>query len=261
MNKVSSGKNSQLLIILVLAVTLLFGFYYYLVIPKKDERASAERSVRSLNSEVAAAKEQIALIQDVNKPQTVDVYALRKKVPQTRAVDQLLLNIEQMEFVVGARIESISFNNYDSLVSTSPLQDPDQVAKEEEEKTEATNTNASTDAGTDASNTTTNAGADATNAAAANAEAAATEATPVSTISPDQLPAELKMLTLNINVEAPDYESLLRFILEVESLERVVRVDTISYSLPTEQDRLSADFSELVNSTIQVTTFYYEGEQ
>ena len=92
-------------------------------------------------------------------------------------------------------------------------------------------------------------------------EKTATPATPVSTISPDQLPAELKMLTLNINVDAPDYESLLRFILEVESLERVVRVDTISYTLPTEQDRLSADFSELVNATIQVTTFYYEGEQ
>ena len=247
MNKVSSGKTSQLLIVIVLAATLLFGFYYYLVIPKKDERASAESKVSSLNQDIAAVKTSISLLEGASTTQTVDIFALRKKVPQTRAVDQLLLNIEQMEFVVGARVESISFNNYDSLVSSSPLQDPNQVATEDAQTTDGTTT--TTNASTDAA------------AQTATAEASADAATPVSTISPDQLPAELKMLTLNITVDTPDYESLLRFIREVESLERVVRVDTISYSLPTEQDRLSADFSELVNATIQVTTFYYEGEQ
>ena len=245
MNKASSGKTTQLLLIIVLVAALLFAFYYYLVLPKKDERASAESKVSSLKDDVAKTKIAVKLLEAGQKAQAIDVYALRKKVPQTRAVDQLLLNIEQMEFVVGARIESISFNNYDSLVSSSPLQDPNQVVTEEGENKDATNTNAA---------------ADATNTVA-TAEASPDTATPVSTISPDQLPAELKMLTLNISVEAPNYESLLRFILEVESLERVVRVDTISYTLPTEQDQLSADFSELVNATIQVTTFYYEGEQ
>ena len=251
MNKASSGKTSQLLIVIVLVATLLFGFYYYIVGPKKDESASAQSKVNSLNTDVKALKTQIAAMEDVSKPKTVDLYALRKKVPQTRAVDQLLLNIEQMEFVVGARVESISFNNYDSLVASSPLQDPNQVAAEEAaaaEKTDSTNTNAGTDASAKVES-------------AETTEKTATPATPVSTISPDQLPPELKMLTLNINVEAPNYESLLRFILEVESLERVVRVDTISYSLPTEQERLSPDFSEVVTATIQVTTFYYEGEK
>ena len=245
MNKASSGKNTQLLLIIVLVAALLFAFYYYLVIPKKDERASAESSVSSLQSEVATMKTAVALLEVGQKSQTIDIYSLRKKVPQTRAVDQLLLNIEQMEFVVGARVNSIGFNNYDSLVSSSPLQDPNQVATAEGQTTDGTNTNATTDAA----------------AKTEAAEASADTATPVSTISPEQLPAELKMLTLNISVDTPNYDSLLRFIREVESLERVVRVDTISYSLPTEQDRISADFSELVNATIQVTTFYYEGEQ
>ena len=81
----------------------------------------------------------------------------------------------------------------------------------------------------------------------------------VSTILPEQLPAELKMLTLSIAVEAPDYDALLTFIREVEGLERVVRVDMISYSLIGEEAEFSEEVSKIVSASIQVTTFYYEG--
>lgn len=254
MNKQVSGKNSQIILVVLLAIALLFAFYYYLVLPKKDEVSSIKSSINSLSTEVATAKQQTTLLKNAEKPKATDFYTLRKKVPQTRAVDQLLLNIEQMEFVVGARVESISFNNYDSLVSSSPLQDPNQVATEGEENTEGSINSQNTTNNEDATNA-----QNATNTSG-NADATTQTATPISTISPDQLPAELKMLTLNINVQTPDYESLMKFILEVETLERVVRVDTISYSLPTEQERLSPDFTEVVNATIQVTTFYYEGD-
>ena len=250
MNKVSSGKNSTVLLLSALVIALLFAVYYYLVLPKKDEVDAKESSVASLQASAASLREQIAFVQNANTTSTVDVFALRKKVPNNRAVDQLLLNIEQMEFVAGTRINSIGFNNYDSLVSASGLTDPNYVPPAEGQTTDP---NQSTDP---------NAQTDPTATADPNASAdSVSEALPVSTISSEQLPAELKMLTLAISVEAPTYDSLLTFIREVEQLERVVRVDTISYSLNGEEAFFNEESTEIVSASIQVTTFYYEGEE
>ena len=250
MNNVSSGKNSTVLLLSALVLALLFAVYYYLVLPKKDEVVAKESSIASLQASAASLREQINVVQNANTTSPVDVFALRKKVPNNREVDQLLLNIEQMEFMAGARINSIGFNNYDSLVSTSGLTDPNYVPPTEGETTDSnqsTDPNAQTDQNTE---TEQNESAD------PNAEAL-----PVSTISSDQLPAELKMLTLAISVEAPTYEALLTFIREVEQLERVIRVDTISYSLNGEDAEFNEESSEIVSASIQVTTFYYVGEE
>ncbi len=256
MNKQSSGKSSTVLLLSALVISLLFAVYYYIVLPKKDEVVAKESSIASLQASATSLREKIAIEENSNTISTVDVFTLRKKVPKNRAVDQLLLNIEQIEFVAGTRISSIGFNNYDSLVSSSGLTDPNYVPPTEGETTEpnqSTDPNAQTGAneqnGTNAQteqNTSTN---------------PSSEALPVSTISSDQLPTELKMLTLAISVEAPTYDALLKFIREVEQLERVVRVDTISYSLNGEEAEFSEELSPIVSASIQVTTFYYEGEK
>ena len=250
MNKQSSGKSSTVLLLSALVIALLFAVYYYLVLPKKDEVVAKESSVASLQASAASLREKIAIEKNSNTISTVDVFTLRKKVPSNRAVDQLLLNIEQIEFVAGTRINSIGFNNYDSLVSSSGLTDPNYVppkAGETTDSNQTTSQNAQNDANTQTEqNTSTN---------------PSSEALPVSTIASDQLPTELKMLTLAISVEAPTYDALLKFIREVEQLERVVRVDTISYSLNGEEAEFSEELSPIVSASIQVTTFYYEGEQ
>ena len=253
MNKLSSGKNSTVLLLVALVLALLFAVYYYFVMPKKEEVAAKESSITTLQASATSLHEQIALVQNTKTPSTVDVFTLRKKVPNSRAVDQLLLNIEQMEFVAGTRVNSIGFNNYDSLVSSSGLTDPNYVPPTEGETTESSETtdpNAQTEESSDPNGQTD---------ANANNDSNP-ETLPVSTITPEQLPAELKMLTLAIAVEAPTYDSLLLFIRELEQLERVVRVDTISYSLNGEDAEFSEESSEIVSASIQVTTFYYEGE-
>ena len=252
MNKLSSGKNTPILLATVLVLALLFAVYYYLVMPKKDEVAVKESNVAAIQANITSLQAQIALAEQEQKPNTtIDYYALRKKVPQSRAVDQLLLNIEEIEYVARARVQSIGFNNYDSLVSASGLQDPNYVPP-----VENTDPNAQTGETTDGNTENTDGSTE--QQPSENGEVIAT---PVSTITPDQLPAELKMLTLSISVEAKNYESLLTFIREIEKLERVVRVDTISYSLPGEESTYNPETSKIVSATIQVTTFYYEGDQ
>lgn len=234
MNKLSGGKNTTVLLVVVLMMTLLFAVYYYLVMPKQDEVTSMQSSVTSIQSNVASLKEQISAAKATQEVEVVDEYVLHKKVPQSRYVDKLLLNIEEIDYVAGTRVQSISFNNYDSLVSGSGLQDPNYIPPVEGEEVEIEPT---------------------------TEEASKEEQsmTPVSLIASETLPAELKLLTLSVSLEAPDYDALLAFIKEVESLERVVRVDTISYSLAGEELDYDPEVSTIVSATVQVTTFYYEG--
>jgi len=54
--------------------------------------------------------------------------------------------------------------------------------------------------------------------------------------------------------------SLLQFIQELESLDRIMHVDAINYSLLGEEAEFEEDVTDTVNASIQVTTFYYDGE-
>lgn len=243
MNQLSGGKNSGVLLILALVLALLFAVYYYVVLPKTDEVSAMESSVSTLQSEVSTLQESIALVKDEQNQTSVNTFALRKKVPQDRDMMDLLLNIEEVEFVADSRIVSINFNNYDTLVAESALQDPNQVeAVEGEQPAEQSSE-------------------EATEQAEGEATDVSEQAPPVSSIARETLPAALKMVTFSIDVESPNAAQLEVFIKELETLERIMRVDTIQYSLPGEENEFAEDRSDIVNATIQVTTFYYEGNK
>lgn len=239
--KLSSGsKNSQVLLVTALVAALLFAVYYYLVLPKKDEVEMLKSSISSLQMEISTFQEQIAVKESMQTTDTPNLFVLRQKVPQNRDIDQLLLNIGEIEYVTQSRVASINFNNYDSLVSGAGYTEPTLP----EEGTEAAVPQDDVENGE-----TTEIG-----------EGAEQEEAAISTIA-ETLPPELKLITFNLQVESPDYESLLQFIKELEKLERVMHIDTISYSLPGEEDLFAEEFTQVVSASIQVTTFYYEGEQ
>jgi type IV pilus assembly protein PilO len=243
----TSGKHTNLILIVVLIIAILFASYYYLVLPKQDEVSAAEAQVASLSSQITTVQQNIAALQTTEQPKPVDYYALRKKVPQSRAVDTLLLNIEQIEYVSGTSVGSINFNNYDSLVSASAIVDPNDPTAN------GTVTEGQVDPNTGQPVT--------PEAGAVTSEASPEAGVPTTTISAAQLPPALKLLTLNIAVDAPDNSALQLFIREIEQLERVVRVDTISYTLPDELGSVNPLEATNISASIQVTTFYYEGDQ
>lgn len=240
MNSISSSKNGTLLIVIALAMALLFAMYYYVVKPKQDEEQMIRSEINSLHAEIAAIEETIATNQSQQSQTNVNEFALRKKVPDNREIDELILSIEEMQYVTDSRIQSIDFNNYDALVSSSGLQDPLSTPETEEGAEEG-------------------AVSDLTQSAFDQTEdTEATEQLPVSTIAVETLPPSLKLVTFNINVAAQNDVNLLQFIEEIEKKERVMRIDIIDFALPGEEDKFTEEASEIVTADIQITTFYYE---
>ncbi len=221
----SGNKNSSLLLVIALLAALLFAFYYYVVLPKKEELYSTQNTISSTRTEIRSMQEQIAKLENEQAIET-NIFSLRKRLPQSREIDQLLLNIEEIEYVSGTRVLNINFNNYDSLVSESMKQE--QTAPEE-------NTDGEEEEGEE-------------------------KETPISSIDISTLPSELKLITFVLDVEAPDYNSLLTFIEEIENLERIMHIDALNFELPGEESVIQNE-EETVTVSVQVTTFYHEGTE
>jgi Tfp pilus assembly protein PilO len=237
----TSSKNSAILLLTALVAALLFALYYYLLTPKLEEVEAKERDVSALQQEIATIQEQIAALDTVQQSHGVSVLSLRKKVPQTRAIEGVIRNIEEIEAVTGTRVEAVEFNNYDSLVMDSSIIDPNTPAIEEQ------------------------ALSDTAQQLTENSEQADGEegdkTLPTSTIAKESLPAELKLVTFSIDVVAIDTKAMLEFLKEIEKIERVMKIDTLDITLTGEEVLFEEDADSSIKATIQVTTFYYEGEQ
>lgn len=270
MKGISSSARNTVILVSALIIAVLFAVYYYLVLPKKQEVETAQSTIASLNTEISSTQNQIFVLQDEEKQVLENLFALRQRVPATRDIESLIRHIEEVESITGTRVESIAFNNYDTQVSGAGLVDPNAPATQEGQAatttTGQTTTNATTPAatggqateGTPANGGTATSGTQ--EATGATQGTTAEGAVPVATIAPESLPPELKMITLSVNVLSPDYDTLQEFIKEFEHMDRVVKVDTFSFSLPGEADVIADNPKLEISSTIQITTFYYVGE-
>lgn len=237
MNKLTTSRSSVILVVVIILL-LLFALYYYLILPKKQEEERLQQSVNQVQEEVTALQENIKVLVDEQQYREENTYAMRRKLPFERMMQQLLLAIEEIEYVADTKVLAINFNNYDSLVNASTLQDP----TIEEAPTEMSGTE------------------EAPESVEQEKQADVTENIPVSTVAREVLPAELKMITFNLNVEAPKRQNIEAFVKELEGLERVMRIDSINYTLMGEMEALEEQLYDLTTATIQVTTFFYEGE-
>lgn len=235
MMKLTSGKNSSTLLLIALVAALLFALYYYILLPKKEEAASLESSILSTRSEIESIQQQMEELNASKNAEHATLFELRKKVPATRNLDDIVLKIEETQYVTGTKILSIHFNNYDELVSSSQLESPN-VPTEEGENADENGEDATT-------------------------EAEDSEETPVSPIAKENLPSELKLITFEVRVESPDFNHLVNFIKEIEKIKRIMHIDAINFSLPGEENEFDEDSEDSITATVKVTTFYYEGEE
>lgn len=257
MKSISSNVRNTLILVSVLILALLFAVYYYVVLPKKNEVEAAQTAIAGLKNEIVSINDQILIIEDEQKQALANLFTLRQKVPATRDIESLIRDVEEIEAITGTRVENISFNNYDAQVSGAGLVDPNAPAPVEgQATTPATTTPATTETQPATEGEPTGEGQQAT-----DGQQAQEDALPVATIDPATLPGELQMITLSVSVLSPNFETLQEFIKEFERMDRVVKVDTFNFALPGEEDFISADPNYEVSSTIQITTFYYVGEQ
>lgn len=227
MNDLFSNKQTGYLVISALIAVLLGAIYYFLVYPMSEEKNSKEVTISTVRSEIALLDSQLTA--PVEEGEDKNSFQLEKKVPLTRELDMLIKSIEEVDLVSEAKIESIEFNNYDEIVADSTL-----VPSEEEASPEADD------------------------AATEEIEGEQPAETPVSPVANSTLPPQLKLITFNINILTKDYDHLNTFIKELESIERIKRIDQIEFLLPGEESLLELDYKEAISARIQVTTFYYD---
>ena len=227
MNKLTSSKNSSIILLIALITAILFALYYYLLLPKLDEVKAKENHISQVQQEVTRINEKLAQLDKEQGQPTINILSLRQKLPATRAVEKILLDLAEIEEVAGTRIESLTVQNDEAAVRQS------------EELNMVEQAEAEVNGGQDTDK----------------------PSTPISSLSKDSLPANLKLITFILEVGALDFNSLESFLQELEQLERVMKTDAIEIKLPGEQDQLEKNADLTLMATVQVTTFYYEEEQ
>lgn len=227
MNDLFSNKQTGYLVVSALIAVLLGAIYYFLVYPMSEEKNSKEVTISTVRSEIALLDSQLSA--PVEEGEDKNSFQLKKKVPLTRELDMLIKSIEEVDLVSEAKIESIEFNNYDEIVADSTLVPSDEEASP-----------VTDDATTE------------------EIEGEQPAETPVSPVANSTLPPQLKLITFNINILTKDYDHLNTFIKELESIERIKRIDQIELLIPGEESLLEVEFKEAISARIQVTTFYYD---
>ena len=225
MNDLVSNKRTGYLLITALVAVLLGAIYYFVIYPLNEEKNLKESSIIVVENEIA--------LLDAQKVSPVEEEEsslfLEKKVPLTRELDTLIKSIEEAELVSDAKIESIEFNNYDEIVADSSL-----VTNEEQPPTESDDT------------------------AVEEVEGEQPAETPVSPVASTPLPPQLKLITFNISVLTKDYDHFNTLIKELESIERIKRIDQVEFTMPGEEQNYNEETEEAISAVIQVTTFYYD---
>jgi len=229
MTKLLNSKKSGLLLLVLLIASLLFALYYYVILPKKDEVRAKEASIQSLQTEIKSLEQSLTSFDEQLEVPMQDTLEMQKKVPSARAVEQVLRDMVEIEEVTGTRMESLTFNNYDEPVANANVDQTNTVAEAEAKVNEENQEN--------------------------------TETPPVSTIAQENIPPELKLVTFTFDIGALTFDAMVTFLKEVEKLERVMKIDTINMTIPGEQEKLDKEADNTIKATVQITTFYYEGQE
>lgn len=235
-NEFIQERKSLVILIIVIMFLLLGLAYFYWIMPMKDEVKAAKRNVELLESDIQLLQSQLDNAQSGQMDRVENQFYLERKMPLDRSIDDLILSLQEIEFVSGTRIENITFNNYDA-----GLTEADQVFENEEVETEEETSRDELLEDTETENL-----------------EEPTEP-PVSDVA-ENLPANVKLITVELSVISPNFHQFEVFLQEIEKLERVTRVDTLSFSKPGEQDLLNpeGEADTTVSIDVQITTFYYD---
>ncbi|XKH50949.1 hypothetical protein LG275_01775 [Chryseomicrobium palamuruense] len=244
MDSIRENKRAAFLLGGALIAVILAGVYYLYIVPLQDENNAKRNANALIQAEIDVLQQQLAVEEDGELPLQDDPYELMKKVPNQLEIDKIIRTIEEIELITATKVGSVSFNGYDSEGVTGFVEEEEEevVNEEPEEQAETPETDDETPEPGDSSTE-------------AREEAAEGE-TPVSTISVADLPLELRMITMTIDVTAETEEQLVAIMKEIENLERVYRIDALDTGLPGEE-QIATEAEEQISASLTITTFYY----
>lgn len=258
-------KRKIILFIGIILFLLLGLLYFYLLMPLKDDANAAEQNVKQLETEVEALENRLNQ-NETDQPK--NTAKLEKKMPLSRQLDELILSLQEIEMVSGSQIASINFNNYDGGLTEADGTNENNESTEGTDEATADDTNNNdelTDSKDDPTmNETDKNQSDEQVTEDKNSEDNGSDTNDENEQATNEtvtnLPTNVKLITINLSVTSPDFEHFQLFLQELEKLERITRVDTLTFTKPAERELLyEKDGSQAVTADVQITTFYYNG--
>lgn len=229
------------LIVLLAAALLLgllyFGAYFLFLKPVKQEISTLETSKNMLNAQVAALEENPST--ETKAP--VHSVELQRKVPVSPMVEQIVLDLERAETISNSKIESITFAESENALLPPPA---------EPEKTQPEAADNETPVGQTESPEVPDS-AETAPVQPENAQAAAPAA---------ELPAApegLKRILITLEVTSGNYFDMEAFIAELETQQRVAKVDLLTFNGAKELTSLDQE-AEPLKYSLQVSAFYMD---
>ncbi|GAM12063.1 hypothetical protein [Mesobacillus selenatarsenatis] len=210
-------------LILLAAALLSFliyiaGFYLYLA-PMNASLSLKESQLKMEKQLNSTLEERLASVNETDFSSSAE---LQKRLPVDPMVEQLVLDIEKAEVISNSFVTSIEF---DASQQASPTIKPELSASEQ-----------------------------VTDESGGQADNSVSE---VEVTNPQlEMPDGLVKTTAQINVRADNYFSLEKFISALESLRRIVVVESISFSGPQEIFTLS-DEEAPIEMALTINAFYF----
>lgn len=200
----------------LLLVLLIVYAQFFLLKPLKSDQGIKQQSLKTEQKLLEIVSQKKG---DTTGNKAEDTSALQKQVPVKPLQEQFILDLEKAENVSNSKITSMGFSK------------DGEVAVAAEQAT-----------------------AEATNTAPNTPNAAAVQTTDKQPAAP-ATPKGMKKLTVSLSVESPTYEELEKFIETLESLPRIVVVESITYSGGTEITSLDQEDKPLSYS-LTISTYY-----
>ncbi|WP_062355442.1 hypothetical protein [Bacillus kwashiorkori] len=234
-------KKSAVLFITTILFLLLGVVYIYVIKPLNDDISISETKVKTIETDIRILEAQLVKAPTSQEENTM---LLERQMPLARNIDEILLSLQEVELVSGSQIQSISFNTYDGTLSNS-----EELIRNDE----STNVGEADEEATD----------DETNEQGRESDLSSngeeTNEAPVSELADDiNKPENVKLLTISLSVESPDFAHFQKFLKEIENLQRINRVEQVTFSKPAEQELLSEEYEETISFSLTITTFYFD---
>ncbi|PFP27700.1 pilus assembly protein PilO [Bacillus sp. AFS073361] len=220
--KLRFSKKQVLIIGAVALILILFIVYaqFFKLAPLKTDLDLKQQSLESEQKLLEIVSQKNA---EENQKTSEGTKELQKKLPVKPLQEQLILDLEKAETISDSKISSMSFSK-DVDVSTATA-----------DQSNAENANGQ--------QTTTD-----TSQAGATRDTTAQQAASTQT-------AGMKKMTISLSVESPNYKKFEKFIETLESLKRIIVVESISYSGGQEITSLDQEDQPLTYS-LTISAFY-----
>ncbi|MGM9955537.1 MAG: hypothetical protein ACI35J_06700 [Peribacillus sp.] len=240
------GFNKKQLFLLsgsFLILILLFIFlYFYLLDPVKKELVAKTSELKNEEQILSMVQMKVETGAGIDFESTTE---LQKRLPVQPLTDQFVLNMEKAEVVSNSFIIDMEFTDGETSEETV-------LDEATEEATSTDDASGSSENRAQDSETTENENSSGT----ANATATTPKVENNVQEAPGTLPNSLKKISAKINVRSSSYEEMLEFIRTIQSTNRIVTIDSLTFKGAEEITKRDQNLEPLKYELI-VTAYYY----